>query len=304
MLNFVKVTVPATTANLGPGFDCIGAALSIYNHFQFRVISATEVKITASGIDAEKVSTDKSNLLYQSFLKFYRHVGQTPPIVEINIESDIPLSRGLGSSATAIVGGLVAANELAGNILTRAEIAKLAIEIEGHPDNVVPALLGNCQLSTFEGNSWHICDIPWHEDIVPVLGIPEFELSTQMARSVLPLKLDRADAIFNIARMGLLIRALGNNRQDLLRIALEDKLHQPYRQALIPGYEGVKAAALEAGAWGAVISGAGPTILALTNLTKVNAVAGAIVEAWKAEGISSLARAVSISSLGAIASHQ
>lgn len=146
----VTVTVPATTANLGPGFDCIGAALSLYNRFQFSRLepSATEkLKITVTGQEAAKVKIDDSNLAYQAFIKLYGYLNQSPPPVAIHIDMQVPLARGLGSSATAIVGGLVGANELAGKPLSQVEVMQLAIELEGHPDNVVPALLGGCSLA-------------------------------------------------------------------------------------------------------------------------------------------------------------
>jgi homoserine kinase len=292
------VTVPATTANLGAGFDCIGAALTFYNEFKFTLVSGTTSKITVVGREADKISIDKNNLLYRSFAKFYDYIQQTPPPVEIEIKLGVPLARGLGSSATAIVGGLVAANQLAGNPLTRSEIINLAIAIEGHPDNVVPALLGNCQLSVGEEDNWHICEIPWHGDIVPVVAIPDFELSTEEARSVLPKQISRGDAIFNIARMGLLIRALETNHSDWLQAALEDKLHQPYRQALIHGYQEVKLAAISAGAYGLVISGAGPTLLALTNSTQAETVASAMEEAWTQIGITAEVRSLYLDTKG------
>ncbi|WP_445250732.1 homoserine kinase, partial [Microcoleus sp. OTE_8_concoct_300] len=292
----VTVTVPATTANLGPGFDCIGAALSLYNRFQFSRLepSATEkLKITVTGQEAAKVKTDDSNLAYQAFIKLYGYLNQSPPPVAIHIDMQVPLARGLGSSATAIIGGLVGANELAGKPLSQVEVMQLAIELEGHPDNVVPALLGGCRLAASNappqppqslggqgGGSWEICDIPWHPDIVPVVAIPDFELSTAEARKVLPADYSRADAIFNAAHLGLLVRALAAGDRDWLRCALQDKIHQPYRQSLIRGYEAVQQAALNAGAYGMVISGAGPTLLALTDVTSASAVEKAMAAAW------------------------
>ncbi len=150
VISTVTVTVPATTANLGPGFDCIGAALSLHNRFQFSRLeaSATEkLKITVTGQEAPKVKTDESNLAYLAFLKLYDRLNQLPPPVAIHIDMQVPLARGLGSSATAIIGGLVGANELAGKPLSQVEVMQLAIELEGHPDNVVPALLGGCRLA-------------------------------------------------------------------------------------------------------------------------------------------------------------
>ncbi|MCC3435534.1 homoserine kinase, partial [Microcoleus sp. PH2017_05_CCC_O_A] len=146
----VTVSVPATTANLGPGFDCIGAALSLHNSFQFSLLEppATEkLQITVTGAEAAKVKTDDSNLAYQAFVKLYEYLRQSPPPVAIHIDMQVPLARGLGSSATAIVGGLVGANCLAGKPLSQVDVMQLAIELEGHPDNVVPALLGGCRLA-------------------------------------------------------------------------------------------------------------------------------------------------------------
>lgn len=299
-MNQVKVSVPATTANLGVGFDCLGAALTMANEFQFtQVDTNTKLKITVEGKEAKKVSTDDSNLLYQSFLQLYQQIKQTPPNVEIIIKLGVPFSRGLGSSATAIVGGLLGANNLAGNPLSQAELIKMAIAIEGHPDNVVPALLGNCQLSVGEAEEWHISSIPWHQDIIPVVAIPNFELSTEEARAVLPTEYSRSDAIFNISRMGLLLRALATNNGEWLQTALADKLHQPYRQTLITGYDQVKQAAIASGAYGMVISGAGPTLLALTNPRNREQVVKSMSQAWTEVGVEAEVRSLSLDTVGA-----
>lgn len=304
-MNPITVSVPATTANLGVGFDCLGAALTMANEFQLTAIKGDQrLQITVEGDEADRVSTDESNLIYQSFLKLYQYLEQTPPNVAIHIKLHVPLSRGLGSSATAIVGGLLGANTLAGNPCSQTEIRDLAIAIEGHPDNVVPALLGSCQLSVGAKGNWHISSIPWHQDLIPIVGIPDFELSTEEARKVLPLTISRQDAIFNIARMGLLLRALETNNSEWLSAALEDKLHQPYRQQLIPGYTEVKVAAIAAGAYGMVISGAGPTLLALTNSDRADAVIQAMSSSWSAVGIKAQVRQLSLALQGATVSQQ
>lgn len=293
----INITVPATTANLGAGFDCIGAALTLYNQFKFtRIDSGFSISVT--GLEAQKVSTDESNLAYQSFVKFYEHQGEKTPPVHIEIKLEVPLARGLGSSATAIVGGLMGANHLAGLPLSQDEIMDLAIAIEGHPDNVVPALLGGCRLAA-SGDSWAICDVPWHESIVPVVAIPNFELSTAEARRVLPQQVSRADAIFNTAHLGLLVRALQTGRADWLKVALQDKLHQPYRQALIHGFENVQTAAIEAGALGLVISGAGPTLLAIVDKKQAAKVESAIASAWQSAGIKADVKAIALDERGA-----
>lgn len=300
IVSSVTLKVPGTTANLGPGFDCIGAALSIYNQFQFTRLDEGELIIHVTGAEAERVQTDESNLIYQAFVKLYQYIDQTPPPVKIEIGLGVPLARGLGSSATAIVGGLVAANQLAGEPLSQSQVMELAIAMEGHPDNVVPALLGGCRLAATSGTGWAICDVPWHSDIVPVVAIPDFELSTSEARRVLPTEFSRADAIFNTAHLGLLLRGLETGKGEWLTAALQDKLHQPYRQALIPGYAAVNAAAIASGAYGMVISGAGPTLLALTNVNNAQAVETAMASAWKAQGIKAVVRSLSLDNQGAI----
>jgi len=252
-MNKITVSVPATTANLGVGFDCLGAALTMANEFQFKVVdkvdSDTKLKIIVEGKELDKVDIDENNLIYRSLLKLYQHIQQSPPNLEITIKLGVPLSRGLGSSATAIIAGLLGANNLAGNPLSQSEIRDMAIAIEGHPDNVVPALYGDCLLSVADRGKWQISSIPWHQDIIPVVAIPNFELSTEAARSVLPTEYSRSDAIFNISRMGLLIRALATNNGAWLQTALADKVHQPYRKQLITGYDQVQQAAISAGAY-------------------------------------------------------
>lgn len=298
------VTVPATTANLGPGFDCLGAALSRYNRFHFRRSTALAgtVTIAATGLGAHQVSLEADNLIYQAFLKVYQHLGKPAPPVEIQLEMDVPLARGLGSSATAIVGGIVGANALAGFPLADQTLLQLAIEMEGHPDNVVPAFLGGCQLTTANPAQaefpWTICDIPWNDRLIPVVAIPDVELSTTVARQVLPLQYDRADAIFNMAHLGLLLRGLEQGRPDWLRTALHDRIHQPYRKVLIPGFEAMETAALAAGAYGVVISGAGPTVLALVDQDYQEAVTYSLHQAWQALGLSGIVQPLTLERSG------
>ena len=296
-----NIIVPGTTANIGVGFDCLGAALTIYNEFQFSLAESDhDLTITVEGEEADRVGTDQNNLVYQSFLKLYQHLDRVPPSVKIVIKLGVPLARGLGSSATAIVAGLLGANSLAGNPLSTEEIRDLAIAIEGHPDNVVPALLGNCQLSVGAKGNWQICEIPWHPNIVPVVAIPNFELSTEEARSVLPTSYSRSDSIYNVSRMGLLLRGLATNNQDWLAMALEDKLHQPYRKELIRGYDAVQKSAIAAGAYGMVISGAGPTLLALCDREQTDAVVAAMSQTWLQEGVKAKVLSLALEDQGTV----
>lgn len=297
MSDSITVQVPATTANLGSGFDCIGAAFTLYNQFHFsRWTDQPDgvVQIVVSGIEADRVSVDATNLAYQSFTKLYQHLGQPVPAVKLEIQLGVPLARGLGSSATAIVGGLVGANHLAGSPLDQSAVMNLAIALEGHPDNVVPALLGGCRLAVQAASGWEIADIPWLETIVPIVAIPNFELSTAEARKVLPPHYSRADAVFNTAHLGLLLRGLQTGNGNWLKAALDDRIHQPYRKTLIPGYDAVQTAALAAGAHGLVISGAGPTLLTLVDPSVVEVVQETIVATWQQVGITAQVMALAI----------
>jgi homoserine kinase len=295
------VTVPATTANIGPGFDCLGAALCLHNQFTF-ALTAEETRIRVTGLESNLVQTDRQNLAYQAFAHFYQHIGQTPPPVDLQIQLGVPLARGLGSSATAIVGGLVGANTLAGRPLSQQQVLDLAIALEGHPDNVAPALMGGCCLAATgtTPQSWVLSEIPWSAVVTPIVAIPDFELPTRAAREVLPQTCSYADAIFNTAHLGLLLRGLETGRPDWLEAALQDRLHQPYRERLIPGYGAVQNAALTAGAYGLVISGAGPTLLALSSPAKADQVATAMQTAWKTAGITAEAKPLLLDYEGAI----
>jgi homoserine kinase len=295
----VTITVPATTANLGAGFDCLGAALSLYNKFTFT--PAESLSIKATGAEAARVEIDETNLVYQAFRAVYQAVGRPVPGVAIDLDLGIPLARGLGSSATALVGGLLGANYLAGQPLTTLAIQDLAIQLEGHPDNVVPALLGGCRLSaTREDGGWEICDVPWLPEIIPVVAVPNFELSTAAARAVLPTSYGRGDAIFNVAHLGMFLRGLATGKEAWLSTGLNDRIHQPYRQSLIPGYEAVRRAALDQGAHGLVISGAGPALLALTDGKYAGAVGEAIAATWQPLGIAAEIHLLQVDHQGAV----
>ncbi|MEO1181005.1 MAG: homoserine kinase [Cyanobacteria bacterium J06636_28] len=275
-----QVTVPATTANIGPGFDCLGAAFTLYNHFKFTPADALTITIT--GNEADRLSTGPDNLVYKSYEAFYSYFHKPTPPVHIDIDLHVPLSRGLGSSSTAIVGGLVGANLLAGSPLSQTQIATLATDLEGHPDNVVPALFGGCQLSIYQkGAPLTLCEIPWHDAIIPIVAIPDFELATSEARRVLPDSYSRSDAIFNTAHLGLLTQALATGNGDWLQRALCDRIHQPYRKTLIANYDDIHTAALAAGAWGLVISGAGPTLLALARPDTAPVVSKTLGKPWQ-----------------------
>jgi homoserine kinase len=298
ILTIFEVSVPATTANIGAGFDCLGAALSLYNHFEFS-LSPDELRITASGEGADQVERDETNLVYQAIAKFYEHIDRPVPPIAFHTDTQIPLSRGLGSSATAIVAGLVGANLLADSPLDRWELLDLAIAMEGHPDNVAPAMLGGCQLmASNQSGGWEFCDLQWHEDIAIAVAIPDFELSTAKARQVLPKQVSMADAIFNASHLALLSHGIQTGNASWLKAGLQDRLHQPYRQSLITGMEGVQTAAISAGAYGLVISGAGPTLLSLATVATIELVAQAMQQAWQAVGVTAVTKCLTIAKDG------
>ena len=303
MPSSVTVTVPATTANIGPGFDCLGAALNLYNRFHFTPFTplsdSEPFQISVEGTEANRVNTGPSNLAYRAYLRCYERIGKPAPPIHIKIHLGVPLSRGLGSSSTAIVGGIVGANAIAGSPLDDAALAALANDLEGHPDNVVPALLGGARLAALANGRLQICDLPWHESVVPVVIIPEFELSTADARRVLPGKYSRADAIFNTAHIGLLMRGLAMGNGDWIAGGMSDRIHQPYRKKLIPGYDDVRRAAIQAGAWGLVISGAGPTLLALTHRGVAKTVCEEMKAAWQSYDFASHGYCLQLDTKGA-----
>ena len=296
-MTIFEVSVPATTANIGAGFDCLGAALSLYNHFEFSL--ADRLTITASGEGADKVERDETNLVHKAIAKFYQHIDRPIPAIAFHTDTMIPLSRGLGSSATAIVGGIVGPNLLAGSPLDRMELLDLAIAMEGHPDNVAPAMLGGCQLmASNQAGGWEFCDLQWHEEIAIAVAIPDFELSTAKARQVLPKQVAMADAIFNASHLALLSHGIQAGNASWLKAGLQDRLHQPYRESLITGMQDVQMAAIAAGAYGLVISGAGPTLLSLAPVGTIEAVAQAMQKAWQAIGVISVTKCLAIAKDG------
>jgi len=258
--DLVTVRVPATTANLGPGFDCLGLALDIYNTVELSLAVETRVQITGEG--QGQLPLGRNNLVLQAADRLAEEVEFEVPGWQLRQHNEIPLARGLGSSSAAIVGGLIAANELLQGGLDREQLLKLAAELEGHPDNVGPALLGGLTACCVEADD--VCcirlDAPAELDIGVV--IPRFEVNTQQARAVLPDEVSLSDAVFNVSRAACTLAALVSGRWEVLSDLMQDRLHQPYRAQLIPGMGEVIAAAEEAGAHSAALSGSGPTIVA------------------------------------------
>ena len=257
----VTVTIPATSANLGPGFDCLGLALSLYHTVTFTVTETPGLTITITGEDAHKVPTNESNLVWQSARLIFDRFSKYPSGLHIQQENEIPVGSGLGSSSTAVLAGLFGANALLGNPLTRTEVLQMATDMEGHPDNVAPAVFGGLILGVQKEDGLLIeqINIPQMEVVVV---LPDYNLPTTEARAALPQELSLQDAIFNTSHMALLIRALEAADYDLLAIAMQDRFHQPHRIPLITGMADAMAAAKEAGAAAVALSGAGPSLIA------------------------------------------
>ena len=276
----MKLRIPASSANLGPGFDCFGLAWQLYNEIEFEPSDALRIE----GCDPRFANAD--NLACQAFRRTAEAAGKACPNVAIRFgRTDIPVSRGLGSSAALIAGGVKAADALLELHMSDDELLRVATEIEGHPDNVAPALFGGLTVSAAEGDTVLTRRFPLHERFHFVLLSPDFELSTAAARGVLPSSYPRADAVYNLSRTPLVLRALQDGDSELLRFAMRDKIHQPYRRSLIPGYGEVEALAFVSGACGFGISGAGSTQLAIfpdePAAQSFAASAGARFPAWR-----------------------
>jgi homoserine kinase len=257
----VIVKVPASSANLGPGFDSLGMALSLFEWISMKPSETTRITLVGDNLDG--VSQDKTNLVYVVAQSVFNKAGIELPELDIGIRSDIPLTRGLGSSASAIVGALVAANSLIGNRLSDDELFQMATALEKHPDNVGASLFGGIIAAAWDGSRAEYVRIEPPAGMDVMVAIPEFELATKKARNVLPEQISLSDAVFNVTHSSLLTAALALGRLDLLSHAMRDRLHQPYRAALIPGMERILSEATDHGALGAVLSGAGPTLLLL-----------------------------------------
>ena len=260
----IKIKVPATTANLGPGFDCIGMALSIYNYVNVQEGTSDESDLVIHGPDG--VPTGKDHLIYKTISDFFSQAGKKLPPLTIWQEDYIPMTRGLGSSAACVVAGLLAANVLAKTGLTTKELIQIAAQIEGHPDNSTPALVGGLVVGAMTEERLEYIRVPrqgW-ENLRFALLVPDFELSTEKARSVLPKNYSREDVVHNTSRAALLIAALISGDFEKLSYALDDRIHQPYRLPLVPDMDGIFEEARKNGAYNAFLSGAGPTLIAAT----------------------------------------
>ena len=264
----VRVKAPATTANLGPGYDCLGLALDVWNTLEVEIMDGGEPVVEITGEGEGELGTGRDNLVYKSMQFLFDDAGEKMPALRIRCENTIPLARGMGSSAAAIAGGLVAANVICSQDYLANDLLEMAATIEGHPDNVAAAVMGGMQLvimdQTEEGQMLFTVPMNLPPELHAVVFVPEVRISTEDARAVLPETVSLADAVYNMGRVGLLVASMATNHPEYLAIATQDRLHQPYRQPLFPAMKVIFKAALDAGALGVFLSGSGSTVLALT----------------------------------------
>jgi homoserine kinase len=295
----VHVRVPASTANLGPGFDALALALGLHNEVEAG--ESDRVTVTVEGEGAGELATGERNVVLRGVRAAYEAAGRRFEGCAIACVNRIPLARGLGSSAAAWVGGLVAGNALLGSSLDRATLLVLAARAEGHPDNVAAALLGGLTVAYSGGDGARALSLPVPASLSWVVLVPDVSMATAEARAILPSSVTRADAVFNVQRVALLLASLQAARPELLSAALEDRLHEPYRLRLFPWMAEVTAAARAAGALGCVLSGAGPSLLAVASGEARAATVGrAMEQVLHTAGVKGVARSLPVDTDGAV----
>lgn len=259
----VTIRVPATSANCGPGFDTLGLACTLYNETTYEITDRKGFQLAVTGEGSEYLKPFGRNLAFASFLRIWNKITDNERIgLKVTMINRIPMSRGLGSSSSAIVAGLYAANALCDDYYTKDELLDVATDIEGHPDNVAPALFGGFTISCMEKGKAHSLRLMPEKPLKFIAVVPDSKLPTTLARQAIPATVPHHDAVYNTSRASLLVGALLSGHYEYLGMALEDKLHQPYRAHLIPGLQDVFEAAKAAGAYNAIISGAGSTVMA------------------------------------------
>lgn len=257
-----KIFIPATSANVGAGFDCLGLALDLYNVIEYEVLKEKKLIIELADNDKGRISRGSNNLIYKTITTTLKILGKKTPGLYIKETNNIPLARGLGSSSACIVGGIAIANDIAGSPLTKKEMLAIATEMEKHPDNVAPAIFGGFVVSVIENGKVECIKVT-PPPFKYAVFIPNFALKTSKARAVLPTELSYKDAVYNISRAALTATALATGNIEILKTSINDKMHQPYRKKLIPNYDNIINIANKSGAIAAYLSGAGPTIMAL-----------------------------------------
>lgn len=255
----ITVKIPATSANIGAGFDSLGLAVTLYNELHIEESEQTLIR----SLDGVDIPMDESNLVWTTMKHLFELCGKKLYGVRIGQVNRIPLSRGLGSSSACIVGGMLGANQLMGGVLSKQDLIDLAATIEGHPDNTTPALMGGFVAAVFDGKHVHFVRQELHTDLKFAALIPDFELKTSLARSVLPKVIGHKDAVFNLSRAALMSASLTTGSYHNLRIAADDRLHQNYRIPLISGAQEAMRMLDEEGAYCTYVSGAGSTLMSI-----------------------------------------
>ncbi len=288
MLQEVNIRVPATTANMGAGFDTFGMAFAMYNTVALKRIPGNAIRLENLGAHTKTMEQIKDNLTVRAARKVFDAVGEPFAGLEFKMYNVIPVSRGLGSSSAAIIGGLVAANRLLGDQLEKAQLLELAVELEGHSDNVAPALYGGFVSSCQRGGKTVALKLTPPADLAAVVAIPDFYLSTSKARKILAPEVKREDAVHNIQCAALMVGAMATGDLQLFAAAFDDRLHQEQRYRLIKGAKRVLRAARSAGAIAAGLSGAGPTLIAFINTedNRAEQIKKAMQRAWEFAGVS------------------
>ncbi len=294
----VTIKVPASTTNLGPGFDCLGLALKLYNTVEMERTEEKDITIKISGEGEKELPRDELNIILSAIKLVFDKAGEKLCGLRIRQVNQIPIGRGLGSSAAARLAGIMAANELLKANLSEGEILRLAAELEGHPDNVAASLFGGLVIVGREGKDFRWLRLEVPENLKVVVAIPEKRLSTQRARDILPEKISLSDAVFNLSRVAMLVSSLISGRWQYLAVSTQDRLHQPYRSSLVPGMEEVFEAALKEGARGAFLSGAGSTVAALADENEKR-IGKAMQEAFLKKGLKSRVKVLEIDKKGA-----
>ena len=292
----ISVRVPATSANLGPGYDAVGLALSLGTRIGLDRAPYASVEVHGTGADL--IPRGPDHPAYRAARFVAELVGESDTQFRLVQENDIPPTRGLGGSAAALVGGAVAANDLFGGQIAAPDLLNIVCELDGHPDNAAPALLGGLVIGALTSGIISAVRLE-PKGLKAVVAVPDFAVSTTAARRALPDLVPHRDAAFNVGRSGLLLGALATGEYELLRVAMQDRLHQPYRSHLIPGLEDVIEAAVAGGAYGACLSGSGPTVLAFAPETRAPEIARAMQAAFANREVHAAAWALDVDLSGA-----
>ena len=288
----MRVFVPGTSANLGAGFDAFGLAVNLHN--EFIVESADKFEMLFMNGQGQIPAT-KDNLFYRSFEYLFTKLAKRTPEVKIAMNIQVPQARGFGSSATAVVGGLVAANAFLNNFFSKDDLLTFAVELEHgkHPDNVAPALFGGLVISATSNSKLTHVKVPLPPELKAVYFIPDFTMDTVTSRSLMPSHYSKEDLVFSTSRVALLLAALQTKQYELLGVAMQDRIHQPTRTKIFPQMPSIIEAANGAGAFGTALSGGGPSIIALAN-KNFSRIGDAMVEVAREQGISGISKTLEI----------